>query len=382
MDKGKEAIKNAVQKFNKIFASNEVSKSDMIYYFLMILIALIVMSIFWYITDKSTLKMRNCSSIQNNYGKMPPLKSIVTDYNYSLSSKLRDYYVKTAYNVCSTGDFKNSYVDLCALKTVIAQGYRCLDMAIYSVDDNPVVATSTVKSYDVKQTYNSIALDNVFKTIMNNAFSDSACPNSQDPLFLHLRIMSENPAIFNKIADTINSELSDRLLPRSFGYQNYGKNLGEIKLIKLRGRIIIMVDKENSMIDGSELEEFINIGTNSNFCRLLRFDDVKYNEDTEALKEHNKQFMSIVLPNISDSNSNQNAALPYSYGCQFVAMSVPNIDATLSLNTDMFNNSNHAFVLKPKELVYEPLVVRPPTFNKDEALTHDTLNTYAGEMNL
>ena len=108
---------------------------------------------------------------------------------------MKDYYVKTAYNACSIGNFKNSFVDLCALKEVVRQGFRCLDMAVYSVDNIPVVATSSVDSYDVKKPYNSVPFDSVCETVANYAFNGSGCPNPNDPLILHLRIMSQNSVI-------------------------------------------------------------------------------------------------------------------------------------------------------------------------------------------
>ncbi len=41
---------------------------------------------------------------------------------------LRNFYIKTALNCCSLGEWKNSYVDITALQYAIAQGYRCLDL--------------------------------------------------------------------------------------------------------------------------------------------------------------------------------------------------------------------------------------------------------------
>ena len=51
-------------------------------------------------------------SIKNDYfeGNVK-LGTKTINYDY----KLKDFYVKTAYNSCATGKFKNDYVDLCAL---------------------------------------------------------------------------------------------------------------------------------------------------------------------------------------------------------------------------------------------------------------------------
>ena len=47
---------------------------------------------------------------------------------------LKDFYIKSAYNCCSTGSYKNCNVSLDMLKYVIRQGVRLLDFAIYSID--------------------------------------------------------------------------------------------------------------------------------------------------------------------------------------------------------------------------------------------------------
>ena len=49
--------------------------------------------------------------------------------------QVRDFYIKTAYNCCCSGKFKNDYVDLCSLDVVNAYGVRALDFQIYSKDE-------------------------------------------------------------------------------------------------------------------------------------------------------------------------------------------------------------------------------------------------------
>ena len=141
---------------------------------------IIVMSLFWFI-NKTTLKDRNCKSITSLYAdnsnKLHSINSTsVKQY------ALRDYYIKTAYNCCATGQFKNDYVDSCALKNAIKQGARCLDFEIYSINNNPVVATSTSDNYYVKETFNYVNFSDVMDTIANYAFSSGTAPNFNDPI--------------------------------------------------------------------------------------------------------------------------------------------------------------------------------------------------------
>jgi hypothetical protein len=92
-----------------------------------------------------------------------------------------DYYIKTAYNACSGGAYRNSYVDISHLKTVIKQGVRCLDFEIYSIDNQPVVATSTSNDFFVKETFNYVPFggeNGVMDTINNHAFASGTASSA------------------------------------------------------------------------------------------------------------------------------------------------------------------------------------------------------------
>ena len=82
---------------------------------------------------------------------------------------LKDFYIKSAYNCCSTGSYKNCNVSVDMLKYVIRQGVRLLDFAIYSIDGQPIVATSSLKN-NTKTTYNYLYFSDVLDIIQNYAF--------------------------------------------------------------------------------------------------------------------------------------------------------------------------------------------------------------------
>ena len=140
------------------FAKTNFNNYQIITLCIIILIILVVSTIF-YIYHKITLNERNCQVLKKVYTQIPPLSSI-TDNQELNKCFLRDFYVKSAYNACSPGNFKNDFVNLCALSNCISQGVRFLDFEIYSINDQPVVATSSVLDYTVKETYNYIPLAN------------------------------------------------------------------------------------------------------------------------------------------------------------------------------------------------------------------------------
>ena len=145
------------------------------------------------------------------------------------------------------------------------------------VGNEPVVATSSVDDYSVKETYNSVPMSDVLNIIRDYAFSGSTCPNPADPLIIHLRIQSNNKTIYNKLAKLFESSLSDRILGPKYSYENHGRNLGAEPIKNLRGKVVLIVDRSNPLFEQSDLDEYVNIASNSIFMRKVRYSDgVKY----------------------------------------------------------------------------------------------------------
>lgn len=339
--------------------SSSISNASLMRVAIIAIICVILIGIFAYVSGKLSLRSRKCAELGSLYKDFPKISSFnPSSSDFGLTFK--DYYIKTAYNACSIGNFKNSFVDLCALKEVIRQGYRGLDFEVYSVDNEPVVSTSAVDSYDVKQTYNAIPFKEVCSTIADYAFSGSACPNPNDPVIVHLRIMSANTIIYKKMADAIYNELENRVLGKKYSYENNGRNLGDVKLADLSQKVVIIVDRSNQTFEGTELDEYVNIASNSTFMQCLRYDEVRYAPDMQELIEYNKKQMSITLPNLSDADTNPSASLAMKYGCQMVAMSAQNYDANLEFYDRFFDDAGTAFVLKPADLRFIPVTVAMP----------------------
>lgn len=319
----------------------------------------IFMIISW-LYSKFNLNNANCSSMNKLYEDFPLIKTINPD-NEDFKYNLRDYYIKTAYNACCAGGFKNDFVDLCALKNCIKQGARCIDFEVYSVDDKPVVATSSVYDFTVKETYNSIPFSSVLETISINAFSGSTCPNPGDPLIIHLRIMSKNKPIYSLMANDLYNTLERRLLGSKYSYENRGKNLGLESIKDLMGKVIIIVDKTNALFEDTPLDEYVNIASNSMFMRSIRFTQgTKYAPDMNEVIEFNKKHMTICLPDLGINPVNPSSSLAMKYGCQMVGMSFQNFDSNMEYYDEFFDSTGSAFVLKPAPLRYIPVTIQLP----------------------
>jgi len=348
-------IKNQIkEKVNSTIKDNSITSL-----IALAVIGALVFGIFTYISYKVHLNKMNCDNLKKIYTSKPILSSL----NSNTSYKLRDFFVKTAYNCCSAGQFKNDYVNICALINCINQGVRCLDFEIYSMNNDPVVATSSLNTITTKETYNYIPMATVLETIGRTAFNDVYCTNNEDPLILHFRFMSDNCKMYNKLALLLSSigSISGKLL-ESYGYENYNENLGKINISKFKNRIIIMVYNDNPLYRQTNLHEYVNIGTGTMFARLYRYKDIVYTHD-HNIQEYNKENMSMVLPNISPYYTNFNINLARHYGCQFIGMSFQNYDTNLEYYNKLFDGSadRSAFILKPENQRYIPTTVKDGT---------------------
>ncbi len=338
---------------------------DSITQVMIIIMGFLFFIIFFWCYRKLRLDEENCDSIKALYTEFPLIRNI-NPANPLYQYKLRDYYIKTAYNCCSAGIFKNDFVNVCALKSCIQQGVRCLDFEIYSLDNKPVIAVSAKPDFNVKSSYNSIPFSDAMTVITNYAFSDSTCPNPKDPLILHFRIMSANPKIYNEMATVLYNTLEDRLLGKKFSYENDGVNLGGYQMNLLMEKVVIMIDKSNPLFVNTNLYEYVNIASKSVFLRSLRFNDVKFSPDTKELTQFNKENMTIVLPDPSSNNKNYSASLAMSYGCQMIGMSFQNFDENLAFYTQQFDDSGSAFILKDEMYRYIPVFIeKPPPQNPE-----------------
>lgn len=331
------------------------SDKKYMYILFIIVILLIIVFILTYVIIQIKKRKLNCNNISSWYNTFPALSSITSsDY------LLRDYYVKSSYNSCASGQFENDWVDTCALTNVIKQGCRFLDFEIYDINDVPVVAVSPTNNRFEKGSYNYITFDDAMQTVAANAFTGGVCPTPKDPLFIHLRIQSLHMDIINKIADILTAHLDDKMLPNLYSYEFNGKNLGAVPLKLLFEKVIVIVEKKNNLFEKSRLDEFVNIASNSVFLRSLYYNNVVYTNDMSELVDFNKKNMSICIPNLSTNATNYNVSAVMQYGVQFPAMCFQTYDNNIQMYNSLFEKEGHSFILKPESLRYIPVTTNPP----------------------
>ena len=337
--------------------NDKTTVTIMIYLSILILCISIGVFVYFY-----TLQKRLCNNMDALYGTLNgKIRSV--DYNLEdYKHKLKDYYIKTAYNCCSGGNYSNSYVDTCILKDLIKQGVRGLDFEIFSIDDEPVISSSTDEndSYHNKETFNYVKFSDAIKIINDYAFNNSTCPNPEDPIIFHFRIKSANNAMYKKFAKIL-EKYSNRLLDKSYSYECQGQNFGNTPLVDLRGKICIIVDKSNpSYMDVTEFHEYINMTSNSAFMRALHYYDIKYTPDMNELIEANKLGMTIGMPDKGNNPDNPSGIVMKEMGCQMLAMRYQLYDDYIQENNMFFDIKGFAFVLKPERLRQKDIQLPAP----------------------
>jgi len=357
------ATNNITNFTNKLLSLKE---NTIFYAMLIFFIVIVVLALIYYLIIKSFIS-RTCTTMDNLYSEKNNRITNINTSDPDSQYSLRDYYIKTAYNCCSLGSYKNSFVSICIFKNLVRQGVRGFDFEIYSINDKPVVATSTVDDYFIKETYNYVPFSEIMEVITNSSYA----PNPKDPILFHLRIKSTNIHMYENLASLFKKYDSFFLGP-TYSFENGLKNMGEVPIVELLGKIVVIVDKSNqTFMDCKEFYEYINMTSNSVFMRALRYYDVKNTPDMNELIQYNRQFMTIALPDRGEKPANPNPVVCREMGCQMIAMNYNNFDSYLAVDFGFYDKSGTAFDLKPARLRYKPLYIDAPA-PQNPALSYQT----------
>jgi hypothetical protein len=348
--------------FNKLSSMND---STAVFALSVLNIVILLMAIMVYLYYTGTifskgLRERDCKLMTEIYGELNgKLNSQYKDSE--LNCGLREFYIKSAYNACSGGNYKNDYVDTCVLKSLLKQGIRGLDFEIFSINGSPVVATTTSDSNCVKETFNYVLFSEVLNVLDTCAFTSSTAPNAGDPLILHLRIKSTNLEMFNVLTNLLDgfNKTNGRLLGTNYSYST--KNLAEVPLSELMGKVVIIVDGTNTSFLDLNFNEYVNMLSSTASMRCLRYNDIKFTPDMDELIRYNMLALTIGLPDKGANPAGPSSILMRAYGVQLLALRYQTVDTNVEENNVFFDDKGHAFVLKPDKLRYKAITIPDPT---------------------
>ena len=116
---------------NSVLSSVSNMKDDFISNIILGFILLLVILIIVYIIYLTKLQSKECGFMNDIYGSLNGNIRSISASDPDCGYNLNEYYVKTAYNACSGGSYKNDVVDICNLIAVLKQGLRGLDFEVY-----------------------------------------------------------------------------------------------------------------------------------------------------------------------------------------------------------------------------------------------------------
>ena len=263
------------------------------------------------------------------------------------NNALRNFVIKSSFNSAYTG----GYMNLDMIKYVLRRGCRYLNFQVFIKDNTPIVAYS---QDDMDNSFTStppaLSLGGVFSTINMNAFNEHS-PNPNDPIFIHLQIMSSLPTANSMIAQSIDASFDDNLYKNPTTGNAVPISLNT-QMNNLKGKVVILADTSrlsSSPAPASEnqgamkLQNYVNLFVGENNVRL--YTDNQLTAQPINPPDPFVYNFSIVYPNLGFFYGINNSNADYlirNYGAQVIGQAFYYND-----NNDIFIlNNNHEFALR------------------------------------
>lgn len=302
-----------------------------------IIVGGIILFIAIYSTYQINLDTKNCNKI-NKYTSSTLITSIKKGDDV-FDCCLNNVYVKTAYNCCCSGDFKNDYVNECALTFCAKEKVRALHFDIYSLNKRPVISTSTVAGNTYKETYNSLDMYTTMGTV-SKLFTISS-----DPLFLIFNVNSKLNTTYESMY-TILIEIFGT--GNSTGNKIYFTNdLGNTKLSYLINKVVICIYAYDPTIySASSLALISSLNLNGS-SKIYRESDILDLLTSNQDPTYIPAYPQILFPNRQKSSNNYDfVTTGVKYGITFIGMSFQKDDNILKIYKKGFADKSKSFIKK------------------------------------
>jgi len=261
-----------------------------------------------------------------------PLMNFNKFYNSDVYYFVRDYYIcasNKSYLPCGAS---NDIVSLVAIKNVLDFGARFIDLDIfYYRPDN------TFSSMKEKQLYIPSAFDNKNKIVVGLVSGDSLMtlegsetPSYLDfeevctliskeafkqkrnkfPLFLYLNIQFESSLLEQKVYEILLNKFRARFLPAKYGFMR--QNLGEIPIIDVEGKLILILSKKprnpnlfelSNGINNEKDMRFYNVSMTNSQMNYGGIKTIAIEPDTDIVEKTKFNLSRINIKNSFDTNN-------------------------------------------------------------------------------
>lgn len=257
--------------------------------------------------------------------------------------RLCDYYMASSAYSLFPGAKVYDYISDNVIPMLVKAGPRLVELDIY--DDGtggPVVGLKNQK-LGTDYAYNTIPFGACCVAIANNAFNSVACPVSSDPFILSLVFHTTNNNVMNACAEALKSSCHQYLLGATFGYQR--RNLAIEPICNLQSKLIVISGGE---VKGTLMEELVNLSWGTSNLRRLTYTQAAQTNDSAELIKHNRDNITMVVPDVGSDLVNMNSQILLTYGCQWNLMNYGSVDSAMEVYIGEFQENS--VVLKPEPL--------------------------------
>lgn len=322
---------------------------------------------------------KQCNDLNNIYSINTNIKPI-NQLNDPLWMKpLNFYYIKTSYNSCSIGSYRDDFVDTCILNQVIGQGVRSFDFEIFNINNEAVVSTSSTSTLNpyMKNTYNQLPFSQILNILVTEAMmnTNNLCPNPTDPLFISLRMNTNNMQVYDNIASNLQNYTNQYLLAPEYNCANITNFGSDVTLDKLFNKMVVIVFPTNSTIlQSTNLYEFTNINAYGNpYFNYMTYYNAVNDNSSETITDAKTQ-LTYITPSLEyGTPTNPDPSYCLSLGVQFIGMSYQIFDSFLQAYEYFFNTAGNAFIMKNPSLLPVSVVVDVPNVDVNPMQTCITL---------
>ena len=330
---------------------------------LYLIIILVVVIILLYASNQTSLQQKNCAKIIKNFPKYT-ITQMDTTYDDTL---ITQFFIKTAYNCCCSGKFKNDYVDICALQNCANYGVRALDFQIFKLNGKPIISASTVNEITYKEIYNYLDFNDTMLNVYNMFIQTGI--NLTEPLFLIFRVYSKVKDTYDQMFTSLNNIFGGG---RAMGNMLFLNDWTIATFGQLKQKVIILVEYScikttytlecKTSFESSSLYNITALNLNGTTSTIYRESNLLHNtviEYTTFNNTHDGE-LNIVYPNILTNSYNYDFILSgFDNGISFIGLNFQTNDTHLTLlNTEDVKDSNgivttvngfgtYAFKLKP-----------------------------------
>ena len=259
---------------------------------------------------------------------------------------LREFCIKGSFNSAMSGN----YVNVGMLETVIGRGCRFVDLNVVSLNGKTSVISTAENNNSTQDSANSILFQDAIDKITSKAFTN-ACPNSEDPFFIYLRVLPPDISGGTKITDFYD-DIKNTVI--NIKNRHADAVTGSTILANLLKKTVIILDK-------TTVPDYLNTSLKTIYNMIGGGDTMVKNTYLEIAGR------CVVLPNILDAEKkdgistnisglqfiypdnydNNNPNLNYfvkNYGVQFAPNRFYIHDANFTVYEEFFNKERSAFI--------------------------------------